>query len=283
MNTECQNCGRPLEGGFCSQCGQSGKDYDLPVGAFAKDFASETLSLDSRLRLTLQRLVLEPGAVPKEYVAGHRTRFVPPVRLYVFASFAMFLLLSIRPGVVNISASNQETPSEAVADSGAAAGTTPDSTAPGEASSTWGQRFATRFFDALRRVAADSERFGELFLARMAQAMFFLLPAFAALLKVVYRRRLYMHHLVFSIYLHSFAFLLLALAAIPSAMGLESVSAVTDLAILWIPIYLFLGMRRFYGQSRMKTLLKFGLVSVAYWLLGTVTAGGLLVFSLMTY
>ncbi len=62
---------------------------------FAREFANEAFSLDSRLRLTLKPLFFEPGAVPRDYVAGHRARFVPPIRLFVFASFAMFVTMSL--------------------------------------------------------------------------------------------------------------------------------------------------------------------------------------------
>ena len=33
-------------------------------------------------------LFFRPGLVPRDYVAGHRARFVPPFRLYLLASFA---------------------------------------------------------------------------------------------------------------------------------------------------------------------------------------------------
>jgi len=67
-----------MQGDFCSQCGQSATDYNVPVTEFAREFANEAFSLDSRLRLTLKPLFFEPGAVPRDYVAGHRARFVPP-------------------------------------------------------------------------------------------------------------------------------------------------------------------------------------------------------------
>ena len=91
----CDNCDAPLQGDFCSRCGQSATNFNLPVRDFAREVASEAFSLDSRLRLTLHLLFTKPGAVPRGYVGGHRARFVPPIRLYIFASFAMFLLMSL--------------------------------------------------------------------------------------------------------------------------------------------------------------------------------------------
>ena len=94
LQTNCENCTAPLDGGYCSACGQSAVDYNVPVGDFAREMAAETFGLDARLRSTLKALFFKPGAVPLDYVAGRRARFVPPIRLYLFASFAMFLLLS---------------------------------------------------------------------------------------------------------------------------------------------------------------------------------------------
>ena len=36
---------------------------------------------------------------------------------------------------------------------------------------------------------------------------------------------------------------------------------------IWIPVYLFLGLRRVYGESRLKTTAKWGFVSLSYLLL----------------
>ena len=145
MPTQCENCATPVQGDFCSECGQSSAEFNLPVGEFAKEFASEAFSLDSRLRLTLKPLFLKPGAVPREYVAGHRARFVPPVRLYVFASFAMFLIMALGSGVSidNVTTSNdvpREVESEATA-AEAAPGVEPAE--PGERG--FGERLVARF------------------------------------------------------------------------------------------------------------------------------------------
>jgi hypothetical protein len=40
-------------------------------------------------------LIFRPGFLTAEFIAGHRARYVPPFRLYLIISFAMFLLLSL--------------------------------------------------------------------------------------------------------------------------------------------------------------------------------------------
>ena len=95
---------------------------------------------------------------------------------------------------------------------------------------------------------ADSESFSRVFLNRLAQAMFFLLPAFAALLKLAHRRRYYVQHLVFAVYFHSLVFLLVSVVVLPDALGLDGVAEWFAIGLLATPVYLLLAMKRFYAE-----------------------------------
>lgn len=283
MPEQCKNCGSPLVGDFCSACGQSTADFDLPVGEFAKELAAETLSLDSRLRVTLKTLFFKPGAVPQEYVEGHRARFVPPVRLYLFASFAMFLMLALGSGltVQNVSVNGRSVAD--VSDSTTALAPSPaesDSVPSGDGSIE--DRLGDRLMEGINRVSADTQSFTQDFLNRLTRALFVLLPVFALLLKIVYRRRLYVQHLVFAMYLHSFAFLVVAFVAIPDAMGLTALGKWVSVLLLWIPVYFLLGLRRFYGEGWLKTTIKFSAVSFWYAFLSMAAWVLILVLSLLS-
>ena len=129
----------------------------------------------------------------------------------------------------------------------------------------------------------DPDGFTREFMDRMVKAMFFLLPAFALILKVLHWRRLYVQHLVFAIYFHSFVFLLVALVAIPEAVGFEAVSNVLAASMLTVPIYLLLAMRRFYRESWLKTVAKLLVLSQTYLMLGLTTVMVLLMLSIMTF
>ena len=114
----CRNCARPLEGNYCATCGQSAWNFDVPLVRFVKEFLSESFDLDARLRQTVGPLFLRPGYVAAEYVAGHRARFVPPIRMYILASFVMFLVLSLTAEsqvVVRTSGEATETETSALA------------------------------------------------------------------------------------------------------------------------------------------------------------------------
>ncbi|HVF35074.1 MAG TPA: DUF3667 domain-containing protein [Candidatus Saccharimonadia bacterium] len=107
------------------------------------------------------------------------------------------------------------------------------------------------------------------------QALFFILPLFALLLKLVYvfKRRLYMEHMIVA--LHSHSFLCLSLLVIAALGWLEEklagvafagfvVGLVLAAASIWIPLYLLLMQRRVYRQNWFMTLLKFVVVGICY-------------------
>ena len=94
--------------------------------------------------------------------------------------------------------------------------------------------------------------------------MFFLVPIFALLLKLAYRDRLYVQHLVYTLYFHVMVFTVLIVVALPDVLGFTRVSQVVGLVQLWIPVYFYLGLRRVYEQSRLKTLLKSGFILSMY-------------------
>ncbi len=261
----CKNCDEHLAGGYCFRCGQSDTDFDVPIGAFAKELVSESLDLDSRLRLTLMPLFVRPGLVAKEYVAGHRARFVPPFRLYILASFAMFLVISFTAEPFQLQWSESGEPGVVLEALGravdGATGAVGDSASVRIAET---ESLSERLSDGVSRIGEDLDRFSQDFFNHMGTALFFLLPFFALLLKLLYWRRLYVHHLVFSIYLHSFVFLLFTFSALVGTLPIPFPGDGAGLVMLWIWIYLVLGLRRFYQEFWLKSLLKSGVLLLAY-------------------
>jgi hypothetical protein len=90
--SNCRNCGTPLQGDFCYNCGQkeSTCDHDF------LDLAGDLFVWDSRFWRTLIALLIKPGFLTAEYIAGRKARYMPPLRLYLVISFFMFLLLSLQ-------------------------------------------------------------------------------------------------------------------------------------------------------------------------------------------
>lgn len=94
----CLNCGTFLSGEFCHHCGQSGQSLRRPFWTLVSESLETFFSLDGRIAHTLPNLMLRPGRMTRNYLDGQRARFIPPFRLYVFASLIFFVLLPLMTG-----------------------------------------------------------------------------------------------------------------------------------------------------------------------------------------
>jgi len=118
-------------------------------------------------------------------------------------------------------------------------------------------------------------------------ALIVLLPIMAFVLKALYplSRRYYVEHLLFFVHFHAFAFLILTLQILlsransllptPDAIGILVIVA----ASFYVPVYLFVAMRRVYGQGRLITAVKYVTLTVAYLVGLTFTMLGALVMA----
>lgn len=100
----------------------------------------------------------------------------------------------------------------------------------------------------------------------MSWAFFILLPIFALILKLFYLRRNqnYMRHLIFSIHIHSFIFILFTLIVGLYLMFNGNLETITSILLFTIPVYFVLALKRFYGQGTGKVIVKFIGVSMVY-------------------
>lgn len=91
----CQNCHSEVTGSFCSQCGQSVESTLRYFWSVILHLLDDIFSFDSRASRTLAPLILKPGFLTNEYIAGRRVHYVPPLRLYLFVSIVFFLSLNL--------------------------------------------------------------------------------------------------------------------------------------------------------------------------------------------
>lgn len=89
--TTCENCATPLQGEYCHQCGQSVHNPVRHAGHAIEEFFEAFWHLDGRLWRTLRDLMV-PGRTATNYLAGHRARYIPPLRLFVVLSVLTFFL-----------------------------------------------------------------------------------------------------------------------------------------------------------------------------------------------
>lgn len=91
----CLNCETKFKGNYCPECGQAVKDYNQPVSFIFYNFVGDFFSFDTRFLKTFQYLLFRPGFLTKEFLDGRRVRYAPPIRIFIFISFLLFLLLQI--------------------------------------------------------------------------------------------------------------------------------------------------------------------------------------------
>ncbi len=271
-DNRCPNCLASLRGPFCSECGQHQRDLDRPFREVVGEGLSTLVAFDTRIGKTLEPLIRRPGMLTTEFLEGRRARYVHPFKLYFAFSLVFFLVFSFssysivhtnEPGIISIGTSGSESPR-------AAEPQTLDG--PLDASiptGSGGLEWINDFFAPLEDLSEnDPDRFNGLFIDRLSKSLIILVPIVALLLQLMYWKPRYVAHLVFSLHLHSFAFLVLVLGALVDlsigAMGHDGSGIGNNVAGLTILIYVFLALRRVYAQGRLVTTLKLGVLSIGY-------------------
>lgn len=111
----CANCGVALLGQYCSDCGQEDREVRRPFWRILSHLLHAMFDLDGRVYRSLFLLYTRPGYLSDEYVNGRRSRYTPPLRMFLVLSISFFLMVSIAGNFANPGA--EEAPSSA-ADAG---------------------------------------------------------------------------------------------------------------------------------------------------------------------
>jgi len=146
----------------------------------------------------------------------------------------------------------------------------------------------------MSRIAKDPKPFLVASIGVLPQVLFILMPVFAFMLKVFYifKRRLYMEHIVVALHSHAFIFLsLFLMTTLALASNWASQSAAWlhgPLALIiflmgwWLPIYLLIMQKRVYRQGWIMTIIKYCTIGLAYSVLVAFSVGAAFIVSLAT-
>src|SRR5437588_8681224 len=92
----CLNCGRDVAGeNFCATCGQENDHRIVSAGHLLRDVFDEFLKYDAKLLNTLRCLIVQPGFLTNEYLAGRRIRYITPLKLYFIISTFFFFTYAV--------------------------------------------------------------------------------------------------------------------------------------------------------------------------------------------
>ena len=86
----CLNCGAPLNGPFCSACGQRAVPPHPTTKELVGDAYDELVGWDGKFAKTLRLLLVHPGALTRAVIEGQRNSYVRSVRLYLLCSILYF-------------------------------------------------------------------------------------------------------------------------------------------------------------------------------------------------
>jgi hypothetical protein len=266
----CLNCGAELYGSFCAACGQRSVPADPTVAELAGDAWQELSGYDGRIAATFRNL-LRPGRLTLDYLRGQRARYLSPIRLYLIASLVYFLTAAAAP------VDSTRSPAEVRGPGGFRIGLWDDSRSP---NLTEEERAALKAQIAetswplrplLEAVDRDPMGFRARIFTVMPRVFFGMLPVFAGIVWLFYRRR-FPTALVFAVHLHAFAFLLFSIpeaVKFSRSVALGAAAALT--AAIGFVIYTLLSMRAVFGGRWPATLTKAAGIGLVY-LLASVPA-----------
>ncbi len=251
----CKNCNSELVGVYCSECGQKDSQL-LSIKEILKEFSDNVFSFDTRFFITLKYLITKPGLLTTEYWLGRRTKYLPPLRLYLVMSLMYFFISSIiNPGTdISLYKSDfQEKPFQFELDkSSPKYDPSPEIVAP----------FVDFFKENFNKgvMVAEKKELTEhdLVWSNMPTAMFILMPfmAFCVYLLNKKKKQLYSYHLITVLHFHSFIFFIFTLE--------EIVPIIEIFTTLYLLYYIFFMFKNIYQDSWIWNSLKLTTLFVLY-------------------
>jgi len=251
----CLNCGAPLQGAFCAACGQRVVPPNPTVRELVGDAWHELSGYDGRIMATIRGLA-RPGFLTREYLEGRRAHYLPPLRVYLIVSVVYFLVAASAPNIDSRGSSGMTGPGGIrISVDEPAGGTEPadqDPAEPGEdlESAPW-------FVRPMIRAMEDPEGFRARIFMILPRVFFALLPIFAAIVAVFYRKRTFPTSLVFAVHVHAFAFVIFMVSEAAKHTRSEIVAgAVALVAAVTFAVYVLRALRAVFGGRWAMTVAK---------------------------
>ena len=263
----CPNCGHAFSQPrlrFCPACGQE-TDIKAPtVHEFMQQFSGTYFATEGALWRTLKLLLLKPGELTQQYLAGRRKHYVLPLRL--FLSITVVMLLTMRVvSALNFATLDDPEVMRALPQQvrsirlelGFGRAGLDDGQFYCEGLPAWlCKRVQTKLSIDTRAMVLQMQKVTERVASHASGAAFVLLPAFAFGLWLLFRRRglVYTEHLVFALHLHAFWFLVVAVMM----LGFEPL---VWTGLLIVPAYGLGALWRVYGGPWWALLLRAGVLA----------------------
>jgi len=244
-NQTCPTCHTPRPDKYCPHCGERRLHRsDNSLATWLRRAARSIFNIDNKLFRTFKLLLVRPGFLTQEHLAGRRNPYVRPLQFFLMINVLYFLINPLTPE------NTFSTPLE---------------------SHLKRQHYSQLLTPLIERqvdvnddeafaiYATEFDRVGDM-LARTL--IILIVPAMALVLKLLHWRRYYVEHLVFALHLLGYIVfytvimvvaLLVVLVQLMMLFQQDALSLITELFItsllfLFWTWYLFMAFRRLYRQ-----------------------------------
>ncbi len=301
---KCRNCETDFKGNFCPHCGQTIKEFDRPFSILIYDFMGTVFAFDARFFKTIKAVLFHPGKFSFEYMKGKRASYMKPFQFYVFVSFLFFLLLNIHTkSIIHFNQDTesmvQDTiKKDAINTDVELAGPTniPNSDKQIMDSVSKMNKLKPSGFISLAEIEkaktgiekvlekgghTNTEQrilrntikmlsYPDVFISKLYKyfswSFFIVMPLFAFWLWLFFHktRKFYSSHFIYSLNLHATTFLIFTLIVAVKLIFPNKTISIENWLFWLIPIYIWLGMRKYYGRSKRQTTFKFLVLTFIY-------------------
>jgi hypothetical protein len=254
--TNCLNCGAEVTRKFCPECGQANLETKENFFHLAGHFLADYFHFDSKFIRSLIPLFTKPGFLTKQYWEGKRVRYIHPLRLYFFITIIFMLATTyfyhhfgqeVKGAVIHTS-------TKVTYDSADTDKTVIDSV----------QLKIKQAEDEKARKAEEENSMKKFsggvdsFFHDLKYISFFLLPLYALIFKFLFFRRkgFYVDHLVYTLHLQSFAYVLISVAVLLPFVFPETLHHIRRGVLVILLVYIAASLRYLYHQPWWKTILK---------------------------
>ncbi len=249
----CPNCNTPLQGKFCHNCGQKKiEDKERKLTHFIYQFFGAAFFLENNFLKNTWYLLIRPGFLASEYLQGRRKKYMAPFSLFLLINLIYFLIVPLSD--LNLSLSEQ-------------------------LNQPMHKHLAKKLVDnRLQQRDTSFDQYAAEYnnqSTSLSKTLIVLhVPFIAAFLMLFYLKQKYFYtdHIIYSLYLVGFILLIsiISYLVIINLMKLgwlnnQAFFSISGYALMiFIPLYIFFSLRKYYQQPIGWTLFKTPLVIVAF-------------------
>ncbi|CAN5466670.1 DUF3667 domain-containing protein [soil metagenome] len=266
--TKCQNCDAEVKDKFCPNCGQENIQVQENFFHLIGEYISDSFQFDSKVLRSLVPLFTKPGFLTQEYWDGKRIRYIHPLRIFFYVT-AVFALATtyfyeiqgekIKDSMVHGDKALAKIDSSYLAN-------LPDSARvllPGtkkEYAASEVKEWKVRDARQVRKIKSGID----LILVNFKYVTFFLLPIYALIFKLFYRKRrkFYVDHVIYTIHLQTFVYCLISVLMLLLYFMPASLDLLKQGIFLPVAIYIAVSLHYLYQQKWWKTIVVSFLITV---------------------